>query len=196
MAKKIIGMVSFMNAAGAQEAMMRLMRQLRLRGHDTETWFLYEKSSCYRGQPGVEVILPKSRLTLADMPVLFSRLLAMLRARRPHAVIGFLPLANIMGQVAAQMAGVPVRIASQRSPGSTFNPAMQAIDRVRTTRAGEKTFVVCHGGLINAIIGALGNDHTTIVNTSITTVTHDGTGWGLVAYNETPHLEPLAAPAD
>ena len=142
MTKKIIGMVSFMNEAGAQEAMMRLMRQLRARGHETETWFLYEKNSCYRGQPAVEVILPKPRLTLTDLPVLFSRLLAMLRARRPHAVIGFLPLANIMGQLAAHMAGVPVRIASQRSPGSTFNPAMQAIDRALGTH-GIYTRVIC-----------------------------------------------------
>jgi glycosyltransferase involved in cell wall biosynthesis len=118
-----------MNSAGAQEAMMRLMRQLRARGHETETWFLYEKSDCYRGQPGVEVILPKARLGAIDLPVLFLRLVKMLKTRRPDAVVGFLPLANVLGQVAAHVAGVKVRIASQRSPGPTFNPVMQFLDR-------------------------------------------------------------------
>lgn len=142
MGKKIIGVISFMNSAGAQEAMMRLMRQLRARGHETETWFLYEKSDCYRGQPGVEVILPKARLAAADLPVLFSRLLKMLRARRPDAVIGFLPLANAMGQVAARLSGIEVRIASQRSPGPTFNPVMRLLDRVLGA-IGIYTGIVC-----------------------------------------------------
>ena len=34
MGKKIVGIISFMNSAGAQEALLRLMTQLRLRGHD------------------------------------------------------------------------------------------------------------------------------------------------------------------
>ncbi len=142
MAKKIIGMVSFMNAAGAQEAIMRLMRQLRARGHETETWFLYEKTDCYRGQPGVEVILPKPKLTATDLPLLFSHLRRMLAARRPDAVIGFLPLANVLGHAAAWAAGVGVRIASQRSPGPTFNPMMQFLDRMLGTQ-GIYTEVVC-----------------------------------------------------
>ena len=134
MAKKIVGVVSFMNAAGAQEAMMRLMRQLRLRGHDTEVWFLYEKSPCYRGQPGVRVILPKARLSPLDLPRLFFRLLALIRQTKPDAMIGFLPLANIMGLLAASMAGVRVRIASQRSPGPTFGRTMRFLDRWMGTR--------------------------------------------------------------
>lgn len=78
--------------------------------------------------------------------------------------------------------------------------AMRAIDRVAVERPGEETFVVCHGGLINAILaelssGELGTGKTTIVNTSITSITHDGTGWTLVAYNEIPHLEPTTISA-
>lgn len=142
MTKKIIGIITFMNAAGAQEAMMRLMRQLRARGHETEIWFLYQKSDCYCGLPGVQVIMPKTRLTPLDIPVLFVRLLKLLRARRPHAVIGFLPLANILGQLAAWFAGIKVRVASQRSPGPTFNPLMQLLDRAMGAW-GLYTSVVC-----------------------------------------------------
>jgi glycosyltransferase involved in cell wall biosynthesis len=128
MSKKIIGIVSFMNAAGAQEALTRLMRQLRLRGHDTEVWFLYEKSPCYRNEPGTRVILEKPRLSALDIPRLFVRLVGMLRDARPDAVVGFLPLANIMGMSAAAAAGVDTRIASQRSPGPTFGRVMRTLD--------------------------------------------------------------------
>lgn len=128
MPKKLIGIVSFMNAAGAQEALMRLMRQLRKRGHDTEVWFLYEKTPCYRGEEGVRIILDKSRLSPLDIPVLFFRLTEMLRAARPDAVVGFLPLANILGLSAAAAAGTSLRIASQRSPGPTFGRAMRVLD--------------------------------------------------------------------
>ncbi|HEY7979355.1 MAG TPA: glycosyltransferase, partial [Rhizomicrobium sp.] len=128
MSKKIIGIVSFMNAAGAQEALMRLMRQLRLRGHHTEVWFLYQKTPCYRGEQGVRIILDKRRLTPLDIPVLFFRLTEMLRAAQPDAVVGFLPLANILGLTAAAAAGTKLRIASQRSPGPTFGRAMRVLD--------------------------------------------------------------------
>lgn len=142
MPKKIIGVISFMNAAGAQEALLRLMRQLRLRGHDTEVWFLYAKSSCYRGQPGVRVLLDKKHLSPLDLPVLFKRLLAMLRQTRPDAVVGFLPLANIMGLAAAWFTGVRLRIASQRSPGPTFGRGMQFLDRFLGMR-GIYNKIVC-----------------------------------------------------
>ncbi|HWA31425.1 MAG TPA: glycosyltransferase family 4 protein [Rhizomicrobium sp.] len=128
MSKKIIGIVSFMNAAGAQEALMRLMRQLRLRGHESEVWFLYERSPCYRNEPGVRVIMEQPRLTPVDIPKLFLRLVNLLREERPDAVVGFLPLANIMGMAAAAAAGIQTRVASQRSPGPTFGRAMRALD--------------------------------------------------------------------
>src|ERR1700722_4415977 len=129
MSRTIVGLVSFMAAAGPQGAMFRLMRQLRLRGHNAEIWFLYEKSPCYRGQEGVRVILPKARLSLLDIPRLLFRLVRMLRAERPDAVVGFLPLANILGLAAAAACGVRLRIASQRLPASTFGRLMRPLDR-------------------------------------------------------------------
>ncbi|HEY4077812.1 MAG TPA: glycosyltransferase family 4 protein [Rhizomicrobium sp.] len=142
MGQRIVGVISFMNAAGAQEALLRLMRQLRLRGHDTEVWFLYEKSPCYRGLPGVRVILEKSRLSLFDIPILFFRLLKLLRQTKPNTVVGFLPLATIMGLAAAAMAGIPLRIASQRSPGPTFGRAMRLLDRALGSR-GIYSKIIC-----------------------------------------------------
>ncbi|HWV34118.1 MAG TPA: histidine phosphatase family protein [Thermomicrobiales bacterium] len=79
--------------------------------------------------------------------------------------------------------------------------AMRALDKVVAEHAGEHVFVVCHGGLINAILAVLSHDEigtgkTTIVNTSITTLLHTDEGWRIVAYNETPHLDLDPVPAD
>jgi glycosyltransferase involved in cell wall biosynthesis len=142
MGKKIVGIISFMNPAGAQEALMRLMTQLRLRGHDTEIWFLYAKSSCYRGQPGVRVLLDRPRLTPLGAIRLFLRLLALMRKVKPDAVVGFLPLAAVVGLAAAMIAGVRTRIASQRSPGPTFGGLLRRLDRLAGAR-GVYSRIVC-----------------------------------------------------
>jgi glycosyltransferase involved in cell wall biosynthesis len=142
MGKKIIGVISFMNPAGAQEALMRLMTQLRRRGHETEIWFLYAKSSCFRGQPGVRVVLDKPRLSPLDVARIFFRLLALMRRTKPDVVVGFLPLATVLGLVAAMVAGVKARIASQRSPGPTFGGLLRRLDRVAGSR-GVYSRIVC-----------------------------------------------------
>ena len=80
--------------------------------------------------------------------------------------------------------------------------AMRALGHVRAARPDAETFIVCHGGLINAILaelsgGEIGAGKTTIINTSISTITYDGLGshWSIAAYNEIPHLDrdPVAA---
>lgn len=142
MAKKIVGVISFMNPAGAQEALMRLMTQLRRRGHETEVWFLYARSSCFRGLPGVRVLLDKPRLSPLDVVRVFLRLIALLRKTKPDAVVGFLPLAAVLGLVAARIAGVRGRIASQRSPGPTFGGMLRRLDRLAGSR-GVYSKIVC-----------------------------------------------------
>ena len=142
MGKKIVGIISFMNPAGAQEAILRLMTQLRLRGHDTEVWFLYAKSSCYRGLPGVRVVLDKPRLSPLDVVRLFIRLLALMRTVKPDAAVAFLPLATVLGLTTAMLAGVKTRIASQRSPGPTFGALLRRLDRMVGSR-GVYSRVVC-----------------------------------------------------
>jgi glycosyltransferase involved in cell wall biosynthesis len=142
MTKKIVGVISFMNPAGAQEALLRLMTQLRLRGHETEVWFLYAKSSCYRGLPGVRVLLDKSRLSPLDVVHVFLRLLALMRRGRPDVVVGFLPLATVLGLIAAALADVPMRVASQRSPGPTFGRVLRGLDRWIGSR-GVYSRIVC-----------------------------------------------------
>src|SRR5262249_31173679 len=134
--------ISFMNAAGAQEAMLRLMRQLRLRGYDTEVWFLYQQVACYCGEPGVKVLRAKPRLTPSEYVSTYLQLVSWLRAAQPDAVVGVLPLGNVMGLSAAALAGIETRIASQRSPGTTFSAPMRLFDRLLGSYGGYSA-VVC-----------------------------------------------------
>src|SRR4051812_28787083 len=103
---KIVAIISFMNVAGAQEALMRLGKQLRLRGHDVEVWFLYRKEQMLTAEPFTRVFLEKSEPSLTDYVRLLFRVRAALRDSRPNAVLGFLPLGNSLGLTAAMMAGV------------------------------------------------------------------------------------------
>jgi glycosyltransferase involved in cell wall biosynthesis len=119
-----------MNVAGAQEAMLRLMRQLRERDHETEVWFLYEQVPCYCGEFGVRSFSRKKKLSPLEYVTTYFRLIRALKDARPDAVVGFLPLGNVMGLAAASWAGIKTRIASQRSPGPTFGPVMRVLDRI------------------------------------------------------------------
>ncbi len=72
--------------------------------------------------------------------------------------------------------------------------AMGAIDRIVGRHAGERVLVVCHGGLINAVLTAVsGGEHgsgiTIILNTARTTILHDGAGWTLETVTDASHLE-------
>jgi glycosyltransferase involved in cell wall biosynthesis len=65
-----------------------------------------------------------------------------MRKVKPDVVVGFLPLAAVLGLVAAMLAGVKVRIASQRSPGPTFGGLLRRLDRVAGSR-GVYSRIVC-----------------------------------------------------
>lgn len=127
---KIVGVISFMNAAGAQEALLRLAAQMRKRGHQMEVWFLYQEDDIHMGEPGIRVLAPKPKLSPLEYLTVFVRLVRLLRHERPDAVVGFLPLGNVFGMLAAALAGVPRRIASQRAPGYSFGTVMRALDRI------------------------------------------------------------------
>lgn len=139
---KIIGVNSFMNAAGAQEAQLRLARNLRARGHQMEVWFIYEEAPAHRDEPGVRILFPKPKLGPAEYVRAFLQLHRRLAAEKPDAVVGFLPLGAVFGTMAGLLAGVPVRLASQRAPGPTYGKAMRLLDRL-WGQFGVYTAVVC-----------------------------------------------------
>jgi len=127
---KIYCVGSFMNGAGAQEALVRVSKQLRLRNHNTQVRFLYTVNSAFNDLEYVSAISPRAKLSLAGYARVFAVLLGELRREKPSAVICFMPLGAVMGCLAAMLAGVRVRVASQRSPGPTFGAAMRFLDKI------------------------------------------------------------------
>jgi uncharacterized phosphatase len=76
--------------------------------------------------------------------------------------------------------------------------AMTALHELVERHPDKRVLVVCHGGLINAVLatisdGAIGTGKTTIINTSRTTLDVDGTGWRIVEVNNTAHLDAALA---
>ena len=75
---------------------------------------------------------------------------------------------------------------------------MSALTELATAHRGKRILVVCHGGVINAVLatlteGEIGTGKTVIDNTSRTTLDVRGEAWEIVAVNDVDHLEELAA---
>lgn len=72
--------------------------------------------------------------------------------------------------------------------------AMLALERIEDRHAGERVLVVCHGGVINAILavitkGEMGTGKTVIINTARTTLVREGDTWAVESVNVVDHLE-------
>ncbi len=115
-AMRIVNIAFQMSAGGKQILAMGITAELRKRGHVAETWSLYLKQAAYIGQEGVRVLRhhpPKGKA--GYIRVLIS-LIRELRSFRPDAVVTYGTAANILGQIGALIARVPVRVASQGNP--------------------------------------------------------------------------------
>lgn len=72
--------------------------------------------------------------------------------------------------------------------------AMAALGRIVDRHRGQRVLVVCHGGLINAVLTTVSNgEHgtgiTIILNTARTTLTHDGADWTVDTVTDASHLD-------
>ncbi|MGI9508468.1 MAG: glycosyltransferase family 4 protein [Geminicoccaceae bacterium] len=128
--KKVIFLASFLNVAGAQEAAFRVARGLSEHEYDTENWFLYAEAKPAELDPSVRIILDVTKPTPLHYLKIAVRLFAALRDARPDALVSFLPLANVLGQSVAMLAGIRRRIASHRAPRWTVAKAMRHADSV------------------------------------------------------------------
>jgi uncharacterized phosphatase len=69
-----------------------------------------------------------------------------------------------------------------------------ALDRVARRFPGQRVLVVCHGGLINAVLahhsaGEHGTGVTVIRNTARTHMAHDGSAWTIETVTDASHLD-------
>lgn len=127
---KIYCIGSFMNAAGAQEALVRVSKQLRRRGYDAQVRFFYLEKVAFRDEAQVKVISPIPHLNAMGYIKAFYNLWRELAREKPQAVICFMPLGAVLGTLAGYAARIPIRVASHRSPGPTFGRTMRLLDRI------------------------------------------------------------------
>jgi glycosyltransferase involved in cell wall biosynthesis len=168
---RLVLLITHMDQGGAQEALLRLARELRSRGHDVETWFLYEKSPLYWNEEGIRVLLPEGSPGVSGYLRILGRLVRQLKTHRPDAVISFLPLANSFGQMASRLAGVRRRVASQRNPYWSYGRWMQRLDKL----AGSLGCYTANVGNSQSVVDSFA--HYPAPYRRHLTVVHNGIDW-------------------
>jgi len=131
--RRVLFIVTKLAKGGAMVVPLQVAMALRERGTIAETWFLYQHQSGFENEPGVRVVLPRQAGGLIDYARIFLRLVPAMRAFRPDAVHGVLPLGNVFGLFAAMLIGCPSRVASQHNPATTHNLLMQWLDKLLGT---------------------------------------------------------------
>ncbi len=76
--------------------------------------------------------------------------------------------------------------------------SMLVMERIAEHHQGQRVLVVCHGGVINAILavvtkGEMGTGITVIINTSRTVLVHRDGGWNVESVNVIDHLDAVPA---
>jgi glycosyltransferase involved in cell wall biosynthesis len=129
-----------MEAAGAQKAMLELARGLKRRGHKVSVVTMYDKGNY------VAVFAERYDLGIIDVgmkrpgernPLLkgwrfiggIVRLYRLMRTLRPQVLQTFSHYSNILGPLMAWLAGVPVRISSQRMSLKDYSAWLLWLDR-------------------------------------------------------------------
>lgn len=120
--------VSFAHHGGAQLAALRLARGLSESGHEPEVLFLYEQGPITAPDHTFQVLRPVQRPGAKGYLGIAAALWRRLRRERPEQVLTFLPLAHVVGQTAALLAGTRRRVVSHRTPVNTISPTMRVLD--------------------------------------------------------------------
>lgn len=188
--KKIVGVISFMNSGGSQYALLRLARGLRARGHLAEVWSLYEKMPCDLDEEHTFTFVAKPKLSLFGYLRVYVRLVSRLWRERPDAVLGFLPLGNIFGLSAATLAGVPRRVASQRSPGASYRRVARLLDRMLGSSEIYHS-IVCVSDAVRASFSSYPRSYRDKL-----CVIHNGIDWSASDLGATAARRRLGLPVD
>ena len=102
---RAITVVTHLDDGGAQGVARNIANGLHRRGHDMEVWFLYEKKPADSMREREKVILQTRRPSPMGFVRIVRRLVADLSAHQPDVVVTHLPLGNVLGQLAARVAG-------------------------------------------------------------------------------------------
>lgn len=128
--RRIAFVVSFWSLGGAPEVAARVADALRARGHEVEVWYLYRRTDQPLPRGPCRLLVDRDVSRSAGYVALPWLLLKALRRFRPDTVISFSPLAHVLGQTAATLAGVGRRAAAHRVVCTEYTPVLRALDRI------------------------------------------------------------------
>jgi len=126
--RRIVLLQTQAEGAGAQEISRILGLGLAARGYEVHHVFLYRRTGAYDAQPNTFFCArtrPRGPFELAAMLV---RLVRHLRATRPDAVLCFQHYGNVVGAVAARLAGARTIIANRMTAQSLIPGWLRRID--------------------------------------------------------------------
>jgi glycosyltransferase involved in cell wall biosynthesis len=124
----VLSIVTQMEAGGAQGAAMRVSEELRNRGYLAETCFLYVKRSTYLHEDHVSTILNGNIKSVIDYIYILINLFFYVRKKKPDVILTYTHYANVLGHIVSRLSGIPVRVATQRNPSSSYPRLARALD--------------------------------------------------------------------
>lgn len=124
---KIVQIVTQLEAGGAQKVAWLLNDGLRAKGHEADLWFLYPKTSARLGRSDPRCLYP-ARPNARALPGIVHRLRDEFLGTPIDALITHTHYANILGQSAAALARVPIRVAVHHNLASDSPFAARSAD--------------------------------------------------------------------
>ncbi len=127
---RIINLVTQMEAGGAQGAAIRMSEEMRSRGIDAETWFIYKKVDTYINEKNVLVIHDSPPTNIVSVIQIIFKIIKLLKNKKPDGVITYTHYANVVGHVATTLAGIRNRVVTLRNPTYVYPKGVKIADRL------------------------------------------------------------------
>ncbi|CAM0124922.1 Glycosyltransferase family 1 protein [Stenotrophomonas geniculata] len=146
---RILFVCTQMEAGGVQRRSTAMCGALRSKGLDCRVIFLYRKRGAYDDLDFCKSLLPAKPRGPADLCKAVFRLFKEIRAHRPTAVVGMAHYSSPLASIAAALAGVPNRVATQTNPPGSVPLIGRALDLLCGV-AGIYTSNICASESIEA----------------------------------------------
>lgn len=125
---RVLFVCTQMEAGGVQRRSTAMCSALRSKGLDCRVIFLYRKRGAYDDLDFCKSLLPANPRGPTDLCRVVFRLFKEIRAHRSTAVVGMAHYSSPLASIAAALAGVPNRVATQTNPPDSVPLIGRALD--------------------------------------------------------------------
>jgi glycosyltransferase involved in cell wall biosynthesis len=126
--KRIALLQTQAEGAGAQEISRILGRGLAARGYEVHHVFLYRRTSAFDEQPDTVFCAPQRPRGPFSLAAMLVALVRHLKAVKPDAVLCFQHYGNVVGGLAARLAGIRIIIANRMTAQSLIPAWLRRVD--------------------------------------------------------------------